>query len=75
MIEYIPIDEHFLSENKNVHLRLINKDSFDISYESIDGKYKVSIDNDRYNVNRNETFGSLVNKCDINDITYFVVNK
>lgn len=71
MIEYIPIDEHFLLNNKDVHLRLIHKDSFDISYESLDGKYKVLIDNDRYIVNRNETFGSLVNKCNINDITYF----
>lgn len=71
MIEYIPIDEHFLSENKNVHLRLIHKDTFDISYESIDGKFKVLIDNNKYNVNRNETFWSLVNKCNINDITYF----
>lgn len=70
MIEYISIDEQFLTNNKDVHLRLIHKDTFDISYESLDGKYKVFIDNDKYNVNRNETFGSLVNKCDINNITF-----
>lgn len=71
MIEYIPIDEQFLTNNKDVHLRLIHKDTFDISYESLNGKFKVFIDNNKYNVNRNETFGSLAKKCDINDITYF----
>lgn len=70
MIEYIPIDEHFLLNNKDVHLRLIHKDSFDIFYESLDGKYKVLIDNDRYIVNRNETFGSLAKKCNIQNITF-----